>query len=126
MMRTYAHIQNGVNVIDVSDWNVDPQLFIDTGWVMIDVTDIDPKPGVQWTYDGSVFTAPPQPEIPVYDPRPDLEVELANVNSASISSLRSLVLSATDVGLGTPERSELENLEAQAKVIRLQLETLNT
>lgn len=30
----------------------------------VDVTALDPRPGIGWSYDGQVFTAPPPPPLP--------------------------------------------------------------
>lgn len=45
----------------------------DEGWLwhmhqqfdaVIDVTGLDPRPAIGWSYDGTTFTAPPPPEEP--------------------------------------------------------------
>lgn len=54
MARTFAVINGGnvVNVILADEWPDG-----------VDITDMNPKPGIGWAYDGQTFTAPP-PVIP--------------------------------------------------------------
>lgn len=87
----------------------------------IDVTNFNPVPEQGWTWDGSTFTAPVPPYI---DPRPELYAELDRIDKASARPLRVLIISDPDVGMGTPERAELEALELRAAELRAQLEAL--
>ncbi|MDO4709047.1 MAG: hypothetical protein Q4B94_04390 [Pseudomonadota bacterium] len=62
MTRIYALIGDGLvtNVITVED----------TWPEGVDITDLDPQPGIGWSYDGAVFTPPP-PEVPeLPEPQP--------------------------------------------------------
>ena len=40
------------------EWDVFPPMALPEGSLLLDVTDIDPRPGVGWAYDGETFTAP--------------------------------------------------------------------
>ena len=59
MSRIIAIIENGtvVNAIVADSWPDG-----------IDITDITPRPGIGWSYDGQAFTAPPAPPPP--EPQP--------------------------------------------------------
>lgn len=57
MARTFALVENGIvtNVIRAEAWPGG-----------IDVTDLSPRPGPGWLYDGATFTPPPAPApVPV-------------------------------------------------------------
>lgn len=61
-MPILAIIENGIvaNVIVADAW---PN--------SIDVTDVTPRPGPGWAYDGATFTPPPASQQPEPDPNPD-------------------------------------------------------
>lgn len=55
MLDTYALIQNGIIINTVMAASTDPQ---DSNYTWIDITNINPQPGIGWTYDGANFTGP--------------------------------------------------------------------
>lgn len=120
-MKDWAHVENGViyeilNIpaeFDVSNFPSE--------WILVDVTGFDPFPSPGWLYDGVSFSEPPPPYI---DPRPPILAELADIDRASARPLRVLIIADPDVGLGTPERAELEALELRAADLRAQLDAL--
>ena len=75
MGRAFALIDNGIvsNVILADTWPGG-----------IDVTNVTPRPGPGWTYDGSTFTAPPLVEVP---PPPRIITRLALRNRFSFAEL---------------------------------------
>jgi hypothetical protein len=62
--------------------------FVELVWpgaTLVDVTDVDPRPGIGWFYDGRTFTAPPPPPpepepepTPAPEPEPTAEVPAAS------------------------------------------------
>ena len=76
-----------------------------------------------WTYSDGQFH-PPVVVIP--DPRPGILAELSQIDRDSARPIRTLIVSAPDIGAGTPERAEIEALEARAVILRAQLEALDT
>lgn len=61
MSRIFALIENNIvgNVILADEWPG-----------AIDVTDVDPRPGPDWTYDGQAFAPPAPPPAPAPEPEP--------------------------------------------------------
>lgn len=66
MSVLFAHI-TGTSVVNVSE-SGDP---VDQVWLayaqasfdaIVDVTTVDPRPGIDWTYENGTFTPPPDPE----------------------------------------------------------------
>ena len=53
--KVYAHVFRGMVISilrkDFFNWNAD-------GDSVIDITDMDPQPSVNWTYENGVFTEP--------------------------------------------------------------------
>lgn len=118
-MKTLARIEGGrLAEILETDFEID-QLYDPPSWV--DITGVVPQPAWGWLWDGFVFTEPPPPYI---DPRPAIMAELEQIDRASARPLRILIIAEPDVGLGTPERAELEALELRAADLRAQLEAL--
>lgn len=67
-MIYFAHV-DGTAVVNVSVSD-DP---VDAAWLawaqasftaVVDVTGLDPRPGIGWTYDNGTFTPPPDPPAP--------------------------------------------------------------
>lgn len=75
-----------------------------------------------WTYSNGQFH-PPVVVIP--DPRPGILYELEQIDKGSVGLIRTLLVADPDAGLATPERAELEELEARAVVLRAQLAALD-
>lgn len=59
----YAQIDSGliVNVIVLEDINLS-HLFNDDFDHFVRIDNLEPVPGISWSYDGAVFTPPPAPE----------------------------------------------------------------
>lgn len=57
MPDTYAIIQNGV-VVNTILWDATAQPNYQPEDVAVKITDLNPRPGIGWTYDGTNFTAP--------------------------------------------------------------------
>lgn len=108
MARTLALIANGIvdNVILGHPENY---------WDAIDITDMDPRPGVGWAYDGDQFTAPVVlPESP-----PSRVTRLAFRNRFSTSELVALeIASIDDPGAAAPQRQ----LAATLRVMQANLQ----
>lgn len=111
-MRTLAQIENGIvaNVIVAEQWPG-----------AIDVTDITPRPGPGWAYDGVAFTAPPQlpaaepgASIPRDDfierftPQEWLDGQQRALTDANLSFALALLMGKPDgrVNLGSPRVSQ--------------------
>lgn len=89
------------------------------GIIFIDVTGMDVQIG--WDYIDGQFVEPPPPYV---DPRPAIYAELDQIDRNSARPLRVLIIADPDVGMGTPERAELEALELRAAELRAELEAL--
>lgn len=121
-MKDWAHVENGViyeilNIpaeFDISNYPSE--------WILIDVTGLDPFPGPGWLYDGANFSEPPPPYI---DLRLPILAELDEIDRASARPLRVLIIADPDVGIGTPERAELQALEIRAAELRAQLAAID-
>lgn len=131
-MNTYAIIDGGLvtNMIDAQgEW---PE--------GVDVTNLDPRPGIGWSYDGQVFTAPPAP--PADPPPPEVRrvtrlafwqrftqpervsIDLSSIDdpaatqaareqAAALRDLRTQVNSATFIDLDRADtRAGVQQLEA--------------
>lgn len=83
MMRTYAHVENGVvNELVTPPLDLEgnqyaielcfPASFVDA---CVEITGLDPMPDQRWTYDGSIFAAP----VP-YQPTPE-EIKAVNTST---------------------------------------------
>ena len=119
-MRAYVRIQDGV-VFESLDWDGWIYDLMPEHMVWVEVTGMNPVPVQAWLYDGTTFSPPP----PIYiDPRPAIIAELEQIDRDSARPLRALVIADPDVGLGTPERAELEALELRAADLRAQLDAL--
>lgn len=57
---TFAKIESGV-VVNVQELSSEDAQ--DPAFVWVEITSLTPKPGVGWTYSGSVFSAPPVPPL---------------------------------------------------------------
>lgn len=57
----HALIENGV-VTNVIVWDGQKPYSVPQGKTLVDISNLDPKPGKNWTYDGADFTAPPPEE----------------------------------------------------------------
>lgn len=57
---TFAIIQNGIVVNIVKAEQADAK---DPNYLWVDITDVDPMPGIRWTYDAGEFTNPEQPVV---------------------------------------------------------------
>lgn len=120
-MRKYVRIQDGsvVESLEIEGWIYDlfPEFMV---W--IEVTGMDPLPVEFWLYDGFAFSPPP----PIYiDPRPEILAELEKIDRDSARPLRVMIIADPDVGIGTPERAELEAMELRAIELRAQLAALD-
>lgn len=60
-MMQYAIIE-GDKVVNVAVWDGKTEWEPDEGLKVINIADISPQPGIGWTFDGTNFVAPPQPE----------------------------------------------------------------
>ncbi len=56
---TYAQIKSGlvVNIIALDDSSLEP-IFVQGFDYLINLTGMDPQPGIGWGYDGTNFTPP--------------------------------------------------------------------
>ena len=106
-------------------------------FAMVDWDGIDPAPGwtgegwehvifvqtdvawMDWTYVDGVFYPP------YVDPRPELLAQLEQIDKDSLRALRIVVTADPNIGIDTPEKAQLEALEAQAVIIRAELAALD-
>lgn len=122
MMRTYVRLENNI-VVELLDAEDDFDITNYPAFLIwVETTAVSPKPTYGWTYDGVSFTEPPPPYV---DPRPPILYELEQIDKASSRPLRTLIIADADIGAGTPERAELETLEARATILRAQLAALD-
>ncbi len=94
----YALIRNGVvrNVIVATG---DFIATILANWdAAIDISDLDPKPGIGWTYNGTTFSPPPPgpPPPPVFDRMAAARTTWANAPAA----VKTQALTAIAIALG--------------------------
>lgn len=89
----------------------------------IDLEGVEPRPQIGWSYDYETgkFSEPLPPYI---DPRPAIFAELEQIDKDSARPLRTLIIANPDIGAGTSERAELENLELRAIALRSELDAL--
>jgi len=119
-MNTYAQISLLTNkVISIFDFENIESFPPPEGSFFVDITGM--AIGIGWDYVDGQFSEPPPPYV---DPRPAIWAELADIDRASARPLRVLIIADPNVGLGTPERVELEQLELRAADLRAQLEAL--
>lgn len=123
-MKIFARIDgNKVGSTQEIDDGADIYDYFDHSQLWIDITNVIPAPAYGWSYVDGVFSEPvPEPE----DPRPGILAELVQIDLDSARPIRTLIVSAPDIGVGTPERAEIEALEARAVILRAQLEALDT
>lgn len=67
----YAQIKNGLinNVIEANE-NTPLDLFSEGYDHLIRIDNLSPVPGINWSYDGNIFTAPIIPPAPIADVTP--------------------------------------------------------
>jgi len=116
----YARIDNGL-VMELFETDGDITQMFPPILIWVEITNLDPQPEQGWSYDGANFTAPP-PYIP--DPRPALYAELEQIDRESTRPLRAMLVAEPNVGVGTPERADLEAKELRAIEIRAELSAL--
>lgn len=117
----YARIDNGL-VMELFETDGDITQMFPPVLIWVEITSLNPQPEQGWSYDGTSFSAPP-PYVP--DPRPLLHAELEQIDRSSTRPLRAMIVADPDVGLGTPERAELEAMELRAAEIRAELAALD-
>lgn len=79
-MMQYAIIE-GDKVVNVAVWDGKTEWEPDEGLKVINIADISPQPGIGWTFDGTNFIAPPQPE----KSKEELVIEAENQKQISIN-----------------------------------------
>lgn len=104
-MKTYARIDAG-SVVELFQTDSDITQMFHPDLIWIDVTDLDPQPGQQWTYDGTTFAAP----IP-WAPSP-ADTLLTNTSTRdSLLSQAALAIAplqdAVDLDDATPDEADL-------------------
>ena len=119
-MKTYAQVNLLTNkVINIFPFENIESFPPPEGSLFVDITDL--SIGIGWDYIDGEFIEPAPPYV---DPRPAIIGELADIDRASARPLRVLIITDPNVGLGTPERAELEALELRAEELRQILDNL--
>lgn len=76
---------------------------------MIDVTDLDPIPGPNWTYDGTNFVAPKP-----YQPSPEEILSQNQIRQAAFKTTASIAMTPYVLSLNLGEATDAETVLAKA------------
>lgn len=121
-MRNYVRLNAENEVAEFFDFDGDIYEIFPKDLVWIEITGVDKTPWYGWKYDGNNFF---EPEPPYLDPRPQLILELARIDTESMALVRKIVLSSPDLGKDTEEKLDLERLESKAVEIQKRIDEAN-
>lgn len=101
-MKIYARIE-GKRVVEIVSLDVEPETLYHPSLVWVDVTNMNPLPGVSYLYDGKVFTAP------VYETQEPLFIATSRKAAAMEEAAQAMapLQDAVEVGMATDAEASL-------------------
>ena len=98
MFDPYAIVDSGGTVISISLWDGVATWTPPVGCAAVNVSTVDPRPSIGWTYTGGVWAAPPPPPVPV----PQSISRFQAMAELSIAGLLSAATAAATAAGGIP------------------------